>query len=215
MLFMANVSYDINDEHPGPPVFYAKWQDLARAVGMAVPTDDSAASEKKRKALASDISDIRKALVDKGALVRGPRARPGVNAEFAVALDPATGYKFSGSGRNVQWLRISRPDPRPPAMSGSLSGGTSSSLSKGTTGSPSEGGNGSPPEGPPERTPGRTHKHKEEEGETQATLLRADPESDGQRHHDEDLPEEAERQRQLRQLQDLMAKESAAKEVTR
>jgi len=228
LLYMANVAYDINAQHPGPPVYYGNWENLAHAMGRPVPTGDLTDAEKKRKATAaSEVSRVRRALVEMGALIRGPRPRIEVNAEYALALDPAVGYTFSGSGRAITWSSVQRRDPRPGTVAGfphefplgvtdfphgvvadfphvgGLTGctsDTSNGCSSDTThGCSSDTTHGCALDTTPGTTPGLTQEYREEEGEPQATHLRAVP-GFPMSHPEEELSFEAEKQRQMREL---------------
>ncbi|WP_377681050.1 hypothetical protein [Micrococcus luteus] len=119
LIYMAAAAH--NDDTP--PVYFGGWEDLARAIGVnpyVTGGKRTQAQEKVRTA-------VRK-LKDAGVVVQGMEAKLGQRADYALALDPGTGYVRTGEGprqftrsdgstytlRLSRWRPVDRSDPRPP-----------------------------------------------------------------------------------------------------
>lgn len=96
LAYMANVSID---QHT-PPIYFGGWEAVARALGH----DAADKPENARRAAVRVIAALSKA----GALVSSGQARPGVRAEYALALDPKVTFVPKGQGRNVTWEEVPR-----------------------------------------------------------------------------------------------------------
>lgn len=98
LLFMANTALDKDL----PPVYFGGWEALAHAIGHD-PSGNKAAA--KRAAMRT-LSALRKS----GAIVSSGQAMYDVRSEYALALDPEATFKPQGKGRNVGWVKVNRPD---------------------------------------------------------------------------------------------------------
>lgn len=119
LIYMAAAAH--NDDTP--PVYFGGWEDVARAIGVnpyVTGAKRAQAQEKVRTAL--------RKLKDAGVVVQGMAAKIGQRADYALALDPLTGYVRTGEGpreftrsdgstytlRLSRWRPVDRSDPRPP-----------------------------------------------------------------------------------------------------
>ncbi|WP_138417982.1 hypothetical protein [Sinomonas gamaensis] len=95
LAYMALISKDTDS----PSVYWGGWQKIAQAIGLDPEAKYS--DELVRRAVAK--------LVKVGAIVPSGRARVGIRAEYALALDPRTTWAPTlGKGREVSWTPLER-----------------------------------------------------------------------------------------------------------
>jgi hypothetical protein len=96
LLYMAKMTKD----DAQPPVYYAGWEVLSMSLGL----DYRARPESAKRNVMATLGKLRSA----GAVVSSGSAHSGVRAEYALCLNPETGYAPEGVGRNVTWIPVER-----------------------------------------------------------------------------------------------------------
>ncbi|ALQ31221.1 hypothetical protein AA310_05810 [Arthrobacter sp. YC-RL1] len=205
LTYMANVSLDADF----PPVYFGGWEALAAALGADI---DSKRESSRRTAVR-----VLGALAKAGAIVSSGKARTGVRAEYALALDPKFSFVPSGTGRNIEWQQVPRtlePETATGTQGETARGihhetatGTQGETATGTQGETATVPNLRQLEVPLGTTPGTTEEYLEEKLEeyhqpaSQLTTAHA---------HEiaaEPISLEEERKRQMRELEKLIPKD--------
>lgn len=149
LVWMASLAMD----NGNPPVFFGDRGALAWAIGADISNEEAS-----MKAVQEVIKELRR----DGAIVWSGQGRAGVRASYALALDVDHTFQPLGSGRSVEWQKISRPE-LPVGMRSKAAAG----LLPAALGSNSKGEEISPPTEiqTPEFSPPQLEKMTESQGE--------------------------------------------------
>ncbi|WP_417373437.1 hypothetical protein [Glutamicibacter protophormiae] len=99
---LAYIAHRTSDDGK-PPVYYGGWESMAIACGQM--KGNSKVSTKQR-AVRDYLSELKAA----GAVVSSEQAGPGVRENYALTLGDRVTYVPEGSGRNVTWREVPRPN---------------------------------------------------------------------------------------------------------
>lgn len=199
--YMALVSLDSDS----PAVYFGGWEALALAIGCDPASNPTSAAEQVRR--------VTSKLASAGAVVSSGRARAGVRAEYALALDPLRTWRpIPGTGRGTAWEPVTRDSPTEKVGLGEKKPhrkGAPAIHRKGAPQPPSNGGASPTEKGPPMSTEepplGRLL------GITGGGALNSPvPVVANRRREEPQLTEEQERNRQLAALRERMAREEAS-----
>lgn len=87
-----------------PPVYFGGWRPAAAALGLDTSRERVAQEQLRR---------VVNELEDAGAVLRGRTARPGLNGEYALALDPAATFKAVATTTDDAGRPVTVWEPRP------------------------------------------------------------------------------------------------------